>query len=234
MPCCSADVVERADVRMVRAARSRAPRVRSVRGTPGRPRAPRQDLDRDRAIEPRVAGPVDLAHAAGAEGRDDFVRAETGAGCEGQGWRDYTSKNGQRTESVRINVVVVDGLLVPPGEPSERRHGRDYAKKDRDWQHSRAPGIFSPRHSPLCDDCQQVSTTPAKGTPRGQHRAVAVTPQSSAAAGGEPWLCEPAPCGALKWDHVRVRRAQRMSPLTSRILLWGAGECESGATIPAP
>ena len=50
----------------------------------------RQDLDRDRAIEPRVARPVDLAHAAGAEGRDDLVRAEARAGGEGQGFAmDY-------------------------------------------------------------------------------------------------------------------------------------------------
>ena len=38
-----------------------------------------QDLDRDDAIEPRVAGLVDLAHAAGAEGGEDFVRAEADA-----------------------------------------------------------------------------------------------------------------------------------------------------------
>ena len=39
-----------------------------------------QDLDRDNAIETRVARFVDLAHAARAERRDDLVRAETGAG----------------------------------------------------------------------------------------------------------------------------------------------------------
>ena len=42
-----------------------------------------QDLDRDGAVEPRVAGLVHLAHAAGAERRDDLVRAETGTRCEG-------------------------------------------------------------------------------------------------------------------------------------------------------
>ena len=40
----------------------------------------RQDLDRDRAIEARVAGLVDLAHATGAKRAEDFVWAETGAG----------------------------------------------------------------------------------------------------------------------------------------------------------
>ena len=37
-----------------------------------------QDLERDVAVEPRVARAVDLAHAARAEGRDDLVRAEAG------------------------------------------------------------------------------------------------------------------------------------------------------------
>ena len=40
----------------------------------------RQDLDRDLAPEPRVARAVHLAHAAGAERRDDLVGAEARAG----------------------------------------------------------------------------------------------------------------------------------------------------------
>ena len=39
-----------------------------------------QNLDRDGAIEARVARFVDLAHPAGAKRRDDFVRAEASAG----------------------------------------------------------------------------------------------------------------------------------------------------------
>ena len=39
-------------------------------------RTVRQDLDGDVAIELRVAGAVDLAHAARADRRDDFVRAK--------------------------------------------------------------------------------------------------------------------------------------------------------------
>ena len=35
-----------------------------------------QDLDRDRAIEPRVARLVDLAHAAGADGGVDAIRTK--------------------------------------------------------------------------------------------------------------------------------------------------------------
>ena len=36
----------------------------------------RQHLDRDVAMQPRVPGAIDLAHAAGADGPDDFVGAE--------------------------------------------------------------------------------------------------------------------------------------------------------------
>ena len=38
-----------------------------------------QELDRDLTIEPRVAGAIDLAHAAGPDRRDDLVRAEAAA-----------------------------------------------------------------------------------------------------------------------------------------------------------
>ncbi len=44
----------------------------------------RQDLDRDVAIELRVARAIDLPHAAFADRRSDLVDAETGAGSEGQ------------------------------------------------------------------------------------------------------------------------------------------------------
>ena len=40
----------------------------------------RQHLDRDVALEPRVARAIDLAHAARAEGRRDLVGAEASAG----------------------------------------------------------------------------------------------------------------------------------------------------------
>ena len=43
-----------------------------------------QDLDRDVAIELRIARAIDLAHAAGPKGREDFVRAEASAWGEGQ------------------------------------------------------------------------------------------------------------------------------------------------------
>ena len=39
----------------------------------------RQDLDGDVSAEARIAGLVDLAHAAGAQRRQDLVRAESGS-----------------------------------------------------------------------------------------------------------------------------------------------------------
>src|SRR5687767_1172012 len=39
----------------------------------------RQHLDRDVAIELRIAGAIHLSHAARAQRSDDFVRTETGA-----------------------------------------------------------------------------------------------------------------------------------------------------------
>ena len=43
-----------------------------------------QNLDRDGPVEARVARAIDLAHAARAEGGQDLVGAEAGAGGEGQ------------------------------------------------------------------------------------------------------------------------------------------------------
>jgi hypothetical protein len=42
-----------------------------------------EDLECDDAFQPRVAGFVDLAHAAGTECGEYFVWTETKAGCEG-------------------------------------------------------------------------------------------------------------------------------------------------------
>ena len=46
-----------------------------------------QNLQRDVSPQPAVAGAVNLAHAACAKGRDDFVRAEPGADREGHAVR---------------------------------------------------------------------------------------------------------------------------------------------------
>ena len=42
-----------------------------------------QHLDRDVAVQPRIARFVDFAHPAGSEVPEDFVRTETGAGLKG-------------------------------------------------------------------------------------------------------------------------------------------------------
>ena len=49
----------------------------------------RQDLDRDVAIQLRVASPIDLSHPAFADRRSDVVDAEARAGSKGQRLRDY-------------------------------------------------------------------------------------------------------------------------------------------------
>ncbi len=43
-----------------------------------------QHLDRHRPLQIAVGRAIDLAHAAGADLRGDFVDAEAGAGSEGQ------------------------------------------------------------------------------------------------------------------------------------------------------
>ena len=48
-----------------------------------RVRAGAQDLDGDGAAQSRVAGAVDLAHAARSQAVDDFVGADAGSGSEG-------------------------------------------------------------------------------------------------------------------------------------------------------
>ena len=53
-----------------------------------------EDLDRDVAIQLRVAGAKDLPHTPFANRRDDVVDAESGTGSEGQIWRDYTGERG--------------------------------------------------------------------------------------------------------------------------------------------
>ena len=77
------DVVERADVRMIerRHGVRLAVEAGAQLGVGGELR--RQHLDRDRAIEPRIARAVDLAHPAGADRRDDLIRPESRAGCQG-------------------------------------------------------------------------------------------------------------------------------------------------------
>jgi hypothetical protein len=73
------DLVDRDDIRVVEGGGGagfldEAGTARSVREPVGR-----ENLDGDVAAEPRVAGAIDLAHSACADGRDDLVRTETAA-----------------------------------------------------------------------------------------------------------------------------------------------------------
>ena len=56
---------------------SRSKRWRDLRGSR---EVRRQDLDRHRALQPRVPRPIHLSHPARADRRDDLVRSESGAG----------------------------------------------------------------------------------------------------------------------------------------------------------
>src|SRR5438552_6002170 len=49
-------------------------RIRRQRG--------RQNLDRDVALQPRVACAIHFAHRAGADGGEDLIRPDAASGCE--------------------------------------------------------------------------------------------------------------------------------------------------------
>ena len=81
-----ADVEERDDVGVVER-RGGARLLLEARATLGIGRdSGRQDLDRDLAPEPRVAGAEHLAHASRTDGSHDLIRTEPGARREGHLW----------------------------------------------------------------------------------------------------------------------------------------------------
>ncbi len=79
-----------------------------------------QNLDGHVAIELRVAGAIDLAHAAGAEQRDDVIGAELRAGIE-RHWKNsgglYAARRWRRDErnplllvaAVNRKILTIDG-----------------------------------------------------------------------------------------------------------------------------
>ena len=67
------------------AATARASRSKRARRSASSATSARQDLDGHVAPEPRVPRAIDFAHTAGAERRDDLVRAEACAGGQGHG-----------------------------------------------------------------------------------------------------------------------------------------------------
>jgi hypothetical protein len=94
-----ADVVQRAEVGMIqRGDRLRLP-LEAQRQARIASHACREHLDGDAAVQPRVGGGVDLAHAAGAKGRFDGVRAESRPLRERHCGQDYIGI-GARTRRV--------------------------------------------------------------------------------------------------------------------------------------
>ena len=82
-PILPAEVVEDADVGMIQGGDGPGLTLEALAQVRASCQLRREDLDRHRPIQARVPGPVDLAHAAGAERRGDLVGAEAGAGGEG-------------------------------------------------------------------------------------------------------------------------------------------------------
>ena len=41
-----------------------------------------QDFDRDGAVEPRILSTIDFTHSSCANGREDFIGSESGAGLD--------------------------------------------------------------------------------------------------------------------------------------------------------
>ena len=75
----SADVVKCADVGVIQAGDRLGFALKPGATVSIRADVRWEHLDRDAAVEARVAGFVDLAHATGADGRDDLVGTKLGA-----------------------------------------------------------------------------------------------------------------------------------------------------------
>jgi hypothetical protein len=82
----------------------------------------RQPLDRDRAIEPRIAGAIHLAHAARAERADELIEAEarTWRGCgqpgrleRSRGSADYACYGSSWVASVQLPTYLITGVTLP-------------------------------------------------------------------------------------------------------------------------
>ena len=85
-PVLMANVVQRADVRMAQAGDGLGFAVETFAQLRIAGEMLGQNFDRDSAVEPRVARPVDLAHSSGAESGQNLVGAETGTGGKRHCW----------------------------------------------------------------------------------------------------------------------------------------------------
>lgn len=77
-----ADIVQGADVGVVEGGDGAGLALEALQGFGTAAEALREDLDGHNAIEPGVAGPVDLAHAAGAGGGNNLVGPQARAGSK--------------------------------------------------------------------------------------------------------------------------------------------------------
>ena len=115
------EAVDLRDVRMVQ--RGESLRLAGEpRGTVGVAREEmREDLDRDLALQLRVARAIDLTHTSSAERRDDFVRT------------DPVSGNERHVVGCRI-------IAGPRSRLRERRTPRGRDRGSRWWRPRRGPG----------------------------------------------------------------------------------------------
>ena len=80
------DVVQRADVRVIQRRDRVGFTLEAIAELLG------GHLDRHFAVQPRVVGAVDFAHASDTDRRGDFIRAQPVAGNEWHGWREFYSR----------------------------------------------------------------------------------------------------------------------------------------------
>ena len=169
------DVVERADVRMIERgdALRFALEARPELGI-GR-EGGRQHLDGDGALEAGVAGLVDLAHAAGADGADDLVRSEARAG--GQGHGEGASLMQSRASGVSSAHAYHDSCSCncsrvdcrrPPGRHAR---GRRRAVRDRD---ARLHRVRDARRRARTVDDLPHATRSTRATTRSAARSIMV------------------------------------------------------------
>ena len=77
-----ADVVQHADVRMIQTGNGFGFALEALLANGIIRKLRRQDLDGDRAVEPRVSRAEDFAHATCAQRRDNFIRTKLVPGSE--------------------------------------------------------------------------------------------------------------------------------------------------------
>ncbi len=77
-----------------------------------------QDFDGDLAPEPRIARPINLPHPAGAERRDDLVRAQTKSGSQSHDGRaEYTAASRKSVRASPAPGSAASRARCPSGGP---------------------------------------------------------------------------------------------------------------------